>query len=127
MTFNALNKPLPASVKSAFAKAEKKAEEEPRDGGCVTFQFARGRAGRPRTPSSDIERRRARYRDLRTRLPISQIELAKLLGQHPAHVRDYPNGRAPTDQTMDIMKAEILRIARHHAGDDFPALDVARD
>lgn len=72
----------------------------------MTFKFAVDRTGRPRTPIADIERRRSRYRAIRARLPLSNAEIAEKLGQHPSYVRNYPNGRVPTDETMDILEGK---------------------
>jgi hypothetical protein len=70
----------------------------------MTFQFTAHRTGRPPIPVADIERRRARYLELRERLPISDAELARRLGQHPVYVRTYRRDRVPTDATLDAMR-----------------------
>jgi hypothetical protein len=77
----------------------------------MIFQFTSNRTGRPPIPAVDIERRRARYLELRERLPISDAELARRLGQHRNHVGMYRNRkRVPTDATLAVMQKMAARI-----------------
>jgi hypothetical protein len=81
-------------------------------GNAMTFKFTTNRTGRPRTPTADIERRRARYLELREWLPISDAELARRLGQHRNHVGMYRSQkRVPTDATLDVMD----QVRQHYA------------
>lgn len=81
----------------------------------MIFQFAPKRTGRPRTPPADIERRRARYRQLRERLPMSNTELAQHLNRHRESIRLYPEKLTPTDETLDRMQELVVLIARENA------------
>jgi hypothetical protein len=70
----------------------------------MTFQLTSNRTGRPRIPAAGLDRRRERYLDLRKRIPMTNAEIAKKLGQHPVWVAGYSRGRPPTDESMDILE-----------------------
>lgn len=72
----------------------------------MTFQLTSNRTGRPRIQQADLDRRRERYLDLRQRIPMTNAEIAKKLGQHPVWVAGYSRGRPPTDESMDILEGQ---------------------
>ncbi|RWC46095.1 MAG: hypothetical protein EOS55_18260 [Mesorhizobium sp.] len=82
---------------------------------------SKSRGGRPpfggsrEAAAADRDRRRDEYVDLRRHLAMSPAALARLLGLSVGTVRRLPAWSdpafAPTDATLDLMRAELVRRA----------------
>ncbi|RWQ14811.1 hypothetical protein [Mesorhizobium sp.] len=82
---------------------------------------SKSRGGRPpyggsrEVAAADRTRRREEYVDLRRRLAMSPAALAKLVGLSVGTVRHFPAWTspldAPTDATLALMRAELVRRA----------------